>query len=165
MARSKTEESKASSAQKGKAKGKASSAKKKTEGAKASPASPVQRAPSKKSGATTGMARYGKQRPLYEKNRKKILAAQDVCGICGRPVDKSLRWPHPMSACVDHIIPVDKGGDSSIENLQLAHMICNREKSDKLIRERREVQASDAVISNRILPHSLDWKSFGKMGG
>lgn len=75
----------------------------------------------------------GPLRSQYEANRKIILATQSVCGICGRPVDKSLKSPHPLSPTVDHIIPVNKHGDPiALENLQLAHRSCNRAKSDKV---------------------------------
>ena len=76
----------------------------------------------------------GAHRLAFERNKKKILATQTVCGICGKPVDKSLQFPHPLSPCIDHIVPVAKGGHpSDIENLQLAHWTCNRQKSDKLL--------------------------------
>lgn len=76
---------------------------------------------------------YGVHRLILERNKKKILATQDVCGICGKPVDKKLKWPDPMCAVIDHIVPVNKGGHpSDLNNLQLAHMCCNRIKSDKL---------------------------------
>lgn len=98
-------------------------------------------------------------RSVFEKNKRKILKTQDVCGICGKPVDKSLKYPHPMSAVIDHIIPVDKGGHpSEISNLQLAHNCCNRQKSDKLLQEQSAVNGD--VISNRILPHMIDWYSY-----
>ena len=72
-------------------------------------------------------------RKEYERNKKRILRAQHICGICGQPVDKSLKFPHPDSPTVDHIIPVSKGGHpSDIDNLQLAHFRCNRAKADKL---------------------------------
>lgn len=37
-----------------------------------------------------------------------VLHARDqgVCGICGAPVDISLRHPHPGSATMDHILIV-----------------------------------------------------------
>lgn len=98
--------------------------------------------------------RTGAHRAQYEKNKKAIFATQNVCGICGKPVDKKLKWPHPMSACIDHIIPVSKGGHpSDRENLQLAHFSCNRQKSDKLYRDTPQVQ----VTTNRDLPLSCDW--------
>ncbi len=101
----------------------------------------------------------GTQRAQFESNKKKIYASQKVCGICGQPVDFSLKFPHPLSPCIDHIIPVSKGGHpSDIQNLQLAHMCCNRQKSDKLVRKIEFVQETRA-IDNRTLPQSLDWKN------
>lgn len=92
-----------------------------------------------------------------EKNRKRIYATQKVCGICGKPVDFSYKYPHPLSPTIDHIIPVSKGGHpSDIDNLQLAHRCCNRQKSDKLI-EKKFVLSQETIISNRILPSTFDW--------
>lgn len=102
--------------------------------------------------------RDGTHRGQFEKNKKKIYATQTVCGICGKPVDFKIKYPHPLSPCIDHIIPVAKGGHpSDLNNLQLAHWTCNRKKSDKLI-ERREIKAEE-TISNRVLPHTFDWKN------
>lgn len=104
--------------------------------------------------------RDGTHRGMYEKNKKKIYATQTVCGICGKPVDFRHKYPHPLSACIDHIIPVSKGGHpSDLDNLQLAHWTCNRQKSDK-ITEKNMVNHSEKVISNRVLPHSIDWKKY-----
>lgn len=93
-----------------------------------------------------------------EKNRKRIYATQTVCGICGKPVDFSLKYPHPLSPTIDHIIPLAKGGHpSDIDNLQLAHRCCNRQKSDKLVPMKEQKQQQ--VISNRVLPATFDWVS------
>ena len=98
----------------------------------------------------------GKHRAQFDKNKKRIYATQTVCGICGRPVDFSLKSPHPLSPTIDHIIPISKGGHpSDIDNLQLAHRCCNRQKSDKLI-ERKAVE-SQQILSNRVLPATYDW--------
>lgn len=100
-------------------------------------------------------------RPAFEAARKKILATQDICGICGKPVDKTLRSPHPMSATVDHIIPVSKGGHpSDLSNLQLAHRCCNREKSNKLVKEVYAQTDENKLVSNRVLEQHNDWKSY-----
>ena len=98
-------------------------------------------------------------RSQLEKNRKRIYATQTVCAICGKPVDFNLKYPHPLSPTLDHIIPLAKGGHpSDINNLQLAHRCCNRAKSDKImIGERKDEKPQ--VVSNRILPATFDWYS------
>lgn len=52
----------------------------------------------------------GKHRAQFEKNKKRIYASQSTCGICGGPVDFRLKYPHPLSPCIDHIIPIAKVG-------------------------------------------------------
>lgn len=77
--------------------------------------------------------RVGANRTQFEKNARYIYKTQEVCGICGLPVDMSLKSPDPMSKTIDHIIPINKGGHpSDLSNLQLAHRCCNRQKGDKL---------------------------------
>ena len=104
----------------------------------------------------------GTHRAQFDKNKKKILATQDICGICGLPVDKTLRWPDPMSPTVDHIIPINKGGHpSDISNLQLAHFICNRQKSDHIPGQTGDKKkAEEKEITNRDLPLSFDWINY-----
>lgn len=103
--------------------------------------------------------RSGPHRAVFERNRKRIYATQNTCGICGMPVDMNLKSPDPMSKCIDHIIPVNKGGHpSAMENLQLAHMSCNRQKSDKLFKNIEDKEP--IVIGNRNLPQSMDWSRY-----
>ena len=90
----------------------------------------------------------------YKKAKKIIFASQTVCGICGRPVDFGKKFPDPWSATVDHIIPIAKGGDpANLENMQLAHLACNRLKSSKILAP----QIKEKSVSNRDLPLSRDW--------
>ena len=58
---------------------------------------------------------------------KDSIAERDgyVCGLCGRSVDMSLKYPDRMSASIDHILPISKGGDDTLVNVQLAHLRCN----------------------------------------
>lgn len=103
-----------------------------------------------------GPARLGPFRQEYERNKKKILMTQDVCGICGKPVDKRLPGTDPMGPTIDHIIPISRGGHpADLSNLQLAHRCCNRQKSDKVFADEDQGE-----ISNRNLPWTMDWKNF-----
>ena len=106
-------------------------------------------------------ARIGRHHRLaFERNKKKIYATQTVCGICGKPVDFSYKFPHPLSPCIDHIIPVAKGGHpSDLANLQLAHFWCNRQKSDKLFTPVEQQTEPDADAS-MALPLSTDWTAY-----
>ena len=54
-----------------------------------------------------------------------------VCGLCGDPVDPSLKYPDPRSKSLDHIVPIARGGEHSRGNAQLAHLRCNIAKSDR----------------------------------
>ena len=103
-------------------------------------------------------------RAAYENARKKIMATQKICGICGKPVDFSYKYPHPLSPTIDHIIPVAKGGHpSDMDNLQLAHRCCNREKSDKLFAAARPTaEQEEKIISNQVLEQHADWRTYRK---
>jgi 5-methylcytosine-specific restriction endonuclease McrA len=103
----------------------------------------------------------GTHRLAFERAKKAIYASQSVCGICGRPVDKSYKYPHPLSPCIDHIIPIAKGGHPSDRgNLQLAHWCCNRQKSDKLLLAGQAPGSAAQVITNQDLPQACDWAAY-----
>lgn len=111
---------------------------------------------------------HGLHRQVYESNRKKILASQSICAICGKPVDKTIKSKNvkgefnPYAATVDHIIPIAAGGHpSALENLQLAHWICNRQKADKLGFEAKNLKSKPKTCSNRILPLTFNYGGDG----
>ena len=62
------------------------------------------------------------------KDSERIAVYNKACGccqICGEFV--------PMNSfSVDHIIPISKGGTYDLDNLQLAHIKCNRMKDDEV---------------------------------
>ena len=108
-------------------------------------------------------ARVGSNRAALEKNRQVILKTQKICGICGQPVDFSYKYPHPLSPTVDHIIPIAKGGHpSALENLQLSHRYCNRQKSDKFLAANmaKEKLEKNAEVDNDNLPQHFDWEHY-----
>jgi len=63
----------------------------------------------------------------YEPIRKQDVYERDgwVCGICLLPVDPALRFPDPMSASLDHVVPLAAGGPHRPHNVRLAHHRCN----------------------------------------
>ena len=87
-------------------------------------------APSRKKSKKDPRKRYSR---LRNDLRKKVFATQEVCGICGRLVDKTLPAGTPLSPELDEIIPVARGGSPyDIDNLQLTHRICNERKGAKM---------------------------------
>ena len=54
-----------------------------------------------------------------------------VCQLCGKKVSMDLEHTHVMSATMDHIIPISKGGRHCKQNTQLAHLMCNSIKGAK----------------------------------
>jgi len=41
-------------------------------------------------------------------------------------------FPEPMSATVDHIVPVSLGGAHTEDNMQAAHFFCNTAKGARI---------------------------------
>ena len=69
-------------------------------------------------------------RAIQQRN-KRMLAASDVCHICG----------HPGSDAIDHVVALARGGTDDPSNLKPAHhtepcptcgIKCNRVKSDRV---------------------------------
>lgn len=52
------------------------------------------------------------------------------CGLCHKKVDPKLAYPDPMSASLDHIVPLAECGAHTRQNVQCAHWICNTRKRD-----------------------------------
>ncbi|WP_256382792.1 HNH endonuclease [Streptomyces sp. Mg1] len=53
------------------------------------------------------------------------------CQLCSFPVDRTAQWPDPLSAAIDHVVPIAVGGADTLINVQLAHQGCNWRKSSK----------------------------------
>lgn len=59
-----------------------------------------------------------------------------TCKICDKKIDDSLPYPNPMSASLDHIIPLSKGGSHTLNNVQSSHLSCNIKKKNKFIEKK-----------------------------
>lgn len=55
-----------------------------------------------------------------------------LCQLCCEEIDRSLRWPHPNCATIDHKVPLSVGGQHRADNVQAAHLGCNSRKSNRL---------------------------------
>lgn len=50
------------------------------------------------------------------------------CQICGEPIPREARHPEPLSASLDHILPIAAGGGHRTDNVQASHLRCNLRK-------------------------------------
>lgn len=66
--------------------------------------------------------------------RKRAIASKDpVCAICHKYIDIELPAFSPLAVEVDHIVPRARGGAIyDLDNLQLTHSRCNRQKGAKM---------------------------------
>ncbi len=62
-----------------------------------------------------------------------------LCGICGLYIESNYE--------IDHIIPLSKNGTHVLDNLQLAHPICNRTKYNRLQKD----MALDIMILRELI--------------
>lgn len=60
-----------------------------------------------------------------------------ICSICEEPVDKTLEYPDPMSASLDHDVPLALGGEHTYNNSRCTHLFCNLSKGARLLAELR----------------------------
>lgn len=54
------------------------------------------------------------------------------CSLCGALIDPGVRYPDPMSLSLDHVIPLNRGGEHSLANAAAAHLVCNVTKGDRM---------------------------------
>jgi 5-methylcytosine-specific restriction endonuclease McrA len=68
-----------------------------------------------------------------------LVAERDgyKCYLCEEAVDMSIARTSRYGATLDHVTPLSKGGQDTMENVRLAHWICNILKSNKTLEEYR----------------------------
>lgn len=55
-----------------------------------------------------------------------------MCWLCGKPVDCTADWRiGPLAPTIDHVIPSSRGGSDDLDNLKLAHAVCNTARGDR----------------------------------
>lgn len=76
-------------------------------------------------------------------DRRAVFERDDwTCNICGGPIPQDAVYPDPLSAQLDHVIPLSLGGDHSYDNAAASHMRCNLTKQGGLPVDRHELLAS-----------------------
>lgn len=89
----------------------------------------------RKRGGGTHRARAKRFKVYCELVDSRVVYARDkwICGICHKKIDPKLKYPHPKSATLDHVIPLSVCRDlpygpehgHSYQNTQPAHWDCN----------------------------------------
>ena len=68
----------------------------------------------------------------WKQLRKRVLAEEPLCWICGLPWDGDAQPKSRYSPAIDHVIPLAAGGHPySRSNVRAAHTGCNSSKKDK----------------------------------
>ena len=98
----------------------------------------------------------GNQRAMFDAFKRQAKLLQEPCHICGLPINYELKFPHPWSGVIDHIVPISLGGNSMPDNLAAAHNRCNRRKGERIRlspKERSELrleQGAGRVGTNQV---------------
>lgn len=56
-----------------------------------------------------------------------------LCHLCGDEVEHHTDCVDPLSATIDHVVPLARGGEHSWENVRLAHRQCNSARGAKAL--------------------------------
>ena len=80
-------------------------------------------------------ARKAKRRLTYDGVSDAAIFERDdwLCQVpgCGEPISRDVVHPDPLSASVDHIVPLSLGGDDTASNKRAAHLICNMRRGTR----------------------------------
>ena len=74
---------------------------------------------------------FNQKTPAFK--RRIYFKTDGRCGICRELIDLALKYPHPKSFSIDHIVPRSQNGGHSFSNLQPAHLDCNAKRGDSPI--------------------------------
>lgn len=91
----------------------------------------------------TVVEKQGRNHRAYRAKTAKLRKRADTCWICGKWIDRSLDYRHPMSWTADHVTPLTKGG-KLLGEMRPAHRSCNSRRGNR-VPERPQ------------LPTSRDW--------
>lgn len=68
-----------------------------------------------------------------------------ICQLCFTPINWTLTGRHPMAPSLDHVVPLNKGGEHTLANTWTVHFACNASKGDR------------DVLTTPVPLHSSEW--------
>ncbi|MBB5167129.1 HNH endonuclease [Mycobacterium sp. AZCC_0083] len=95
-----------------------------------------------------GPRSLGRTGAKFERAKQRVLRANQICDECRTLIDLDLKYPDPLSATVDHIIPVSQlAWDDPLtyadSNLVPCHLVCNQRRGSKVKKRRTHPQSRD----------------------
>jgi 5-methylcytosine-specific restriction endonuclease McrA len=94
--------------------------------------------PKKKSPKNPNKKSFGEKRRIRLEQRD-----GNMCWLCNLPFGES----GPLRKTIDHVIPESLGGSKSIQNLRLAHKLCNGIRGSKDPKDPKVIEKIRAALS------------------
>lgn len=93
-----------------------------------------------------GPRSLGRTGGKFERAKQRVLRNSQICDECRVLIDLDLKYPDPLSATVDHIIPVsqlawDDPLTYAVENLVPCHLVCNQRRGSKTKKKQTHPQS------------------------
>ncbi len=84
----------------------------------------------------TNAKRRARKRGAYVEHvyRRRVFERDDwTCWLCGTSIVRGVDRNHPLSATIDHVVPLARGGSHCYSNVRTAHRACNMAKGARLV--------------------------------
>ena len=84
------------------------------------------------------MSRHSARSRRYRDLRAAFLRVNTTCWLCEREIDPTLKWPHPYSESIDHLIATSRYevDPCDTDYWRAAHLRCNNQRQAKAGRVR-----------------------------
>ena len=87
-------------------------------------------------------------------DRGEVFVRDDwTCKLCSLPVDATASPFDPASPSVDHVVPLSRGGEHTLANVQCTHLGCNASKQDAVDLTHGNDQGGNPIPTPRPADH------------